>query len=312
MLSDITTTTMFTVSLKFLFLLAVCLPADRTVLFRVDAGFVNISASGTAPPFNRSIFPSDFLFGTASSAYQYEGAAAEGGKGPSIWDTFTKIPGKISDGGSGSVALDEYHRYKEDVQIMNDMSLDAFRLSISWSRILPRKVSGGVNEAGVTYYNNLINELLSNGIKPFVTLFHWNLPQALEDEYEGFLSRKIVIDFGAYADICFKLFGDRVKHWITLNEPYSFSFNGYGYGNLAPGRYSKSVNSNCTKGDSSTEPYLVSHNQLLAHASAVKVYRDKYQEKQKGIIGIALVALWYVPYSKSKHRQRALDFAYGW
>ncbi|CAN0902046.1 Beta-glucosidase 24 [Linum grandiflorum] len=301
------------ISTVFLFLLAVCLSVDGgTPSFPA-----NISASSTAAPFNRSVFPSGFLFGTASSAYQYEGAAAEGGRGPSIWDTFTKIQGKISDGTSGDVAIDEYHRYKEDVQLMKDMGLDAFRFSISWSRILPNgKVSGGVNKAGVTYYNNLINELLSNGIKPFVTLFHWDLPQHLEDEYEGFLSPKIVSDFGAYADVCFKLFGDRVKNWITLNEPLTFTQFGYATGDLAPGRCSKSINNNCTKGDSSTEPYLVTHNQLLAHAAAVKVYREKYQAKQKGIIGITLVSSWFVPYSKSKHdlkaRQRALDFMYGW
>ncbi|CAN1263535.1 Beta-glucosidase 24 [Linum perenne] len=305
------TVSIFTVSVKVLLLIAVCLPHGTS--FSVDAGFnvsyTTSSAAAATAPFNRSIFPSGFLFGTASSAYQYEGAAAEGGRGPSIWDTFVKIP--------GDVAVDEYHRYKEDVKLMKDMGVDAFRFSISWSRILPNgKVSGGVNKVGVTYYNNLINELLANGIKPFVTLFHWDLPQALEDEYEGFLSSKIVNDFSAYADVCFKLFGDRVKNWITLNEPLTFTQSGYVSGEMAPGHCSKSVNSNCTKGDSSTEPYLASHNQLLAHAAAVKVYRERYQAKQKGIIGITLVSSWYIPYSNSKHdrraRQRALDFGYGW
>ncbi|CAN1263538.1 Beta-glucosidase 24 [Linum perenne] len=268
------TVSIFTVSVKVLLLIAVCLPHGTS--FSVDAGFnvsyTTSSAAAATAPFNRSIFPSGFLFGTASSAYQYEGAAAEGGRGPSIWDTFVKIPGKIVGGATGDVAVDEYHRYKEDVKLMKDMGVDAFRFSISWSRILPNgKVSGGVNKVGVTYYNNLINELLAN---------------------------------------------DRVKNWITLNEPLTFTQSGYVSGEMAPGHCSKSVNSNCTKGDSSTEPYLASHNQLLAHAAAVKVYRERYQAKQKGIIGITLVSSWYIPYSNSKHdrraRQRALDFGYGW
>ncbi|XP_030521091.2 cyanogenic beta-glucosidase-like [Rhodamnia argentea] len=144
--------------------------------------------------FNRSSFPSGFLFGTASSAYQYEGAAKMDGKGPSIWDTFThKYPEKIADGSNGDVAIDQYHKYKEDVGIMNEMGLDAYRFSISWPRILPKgTVKGGINKAGIAYYNLLIDELLAHGIKPFVTIFHWDLPQTLEDEYGGFLSSKIV------------------------------------------------------------------------------------------------------------------------
>ncbi|CAI0450272.1 unnamed protein product [Linum tenue] len=307
------------ISLKLLFLFVgavVCLPGRGSPSPLLDGGHQhNISTNTSA--FNRRSFPPGFLFGTASSAYQYEGAAAEGGRGPSIWDTFTKIPGKISDGSTGDIAVDSYHRYKEDVKIMKNMGLDAYRFSISWSRILPNgKVSGGVNQEGVAYYNNLINELLANGIKPFVTLFHWDLPQALEDEYEGFLSPKIADDFAAYSNVCFKLFGDRVKHWITLNEPLTYTQTGYVTGDFAPGHCSKSVNSNCTKGDSATEPYLVTHNQLLAHAAAVKVYREKYKANQKGMIGITLVSSWYVPFSQSKHdheaQQRALDFSYGW
>ncbi|KAG6588175.1 Cyanogenic beta-glucosidase, partial [Cucurbita argyrosperma subsp. sororia] len=142
---------------------------------------------------NRSCFPQGFVFGTASSAYQYEGTANTDGRGPSIWDTFThKYPGKIKDGSSGDIANDAYHRYKEDVGIMKKMNLDAYRFSISWSRILPKgKLSGGVNRKGIQYYNNLINELLAKGIEPYVTLFHWDLPQALEDEYGGFLSPRV-------------------------------------------------------------------------------------------------------------------------
>ncbi|KAF8041057.1 hypothetical protein BT93_B3086 [Corymbia citriodora subsp. variegata] len=279
--------------------------------------------------FNRSSFPSKFLFGTASSAYQYEGAAKVDGRGPSIWDTFThKYPEKIADGSNGDVAIDQYHKYKEDVGIMKEMGLDAYRLSISWPRILPNfkffatlmisegTVEGGISKAGIAYYNRLIDELLAHGIKPFITIFHWDLPQPLEDEYGGFLSSKIVDHFQDFADVCFKEFGDRVKHWITVNEPWTFCDGGYVLGSLAPGRCSAWQQLNCTGGDSATEPYIVGHNLLLAHAAAVKLYRDKYQASQKGVIGITLISHWFVPYSDAKHNlnavQRALDFMLGW
>ncbi|KAG5250047.1 beta-glucosidase [Salix suchowensis] len=284
---------------------------------------VTLNAAAAAPShsiasLNRSSFPGGFIFGTASSAYQYEGAAAEGGRGPSIWDVYThRYPGKIRDGSNGDVAIDSYHDYKEDVGIMKDMGLDAYRFSISWSRILPNgKLSGGVNREGIQYYNNLINELLSNGIQPFVTLFHWDLPHALEDEYGGFLSPRIVNDYEDYAQICFREFGDRVKYWITLNEPWSFSIGGYAAGLLAPGRCSDWQGLNCAGGDSGTEPYLAAHYQLLAHAKAVQLYKKKYQKTQKGVIGITLVSQWFVPFSDAKHDQNAakgaLDFMLGW
>ncbi|ONH99228.1 hypothetical protein PRUPE_6G019100 [Prunus persica] len=267
---------------------------------------------------NRSSFPAGFIFGTASSSYQYEGAAKEDGRGPSIWDTYThKYPEKIKDGSNGDVANDEYHRYKEDVGIMKNMGLDAYRFSISWSRLLPNgKLTGGVNKEGIKYYNNLINELLRNGLKPFVTLFHWDLPQVLEDEYGGFLSPHIINHFQDYAELCYREFGDRVKHWITLNEPWTYSNGGYASASLAPGRCSDWQNLNCTGGDSATEPYLVAHHSLLSHAVAVKVYKDKYQASQKGVIGITLVSHWFVPISKAKHHKnaalRSLDFMFGW
>eukprot|EP00268_Persea_americana_P061809 TRINITY_DN7860_c0_g1_i2.p1 TRINITY_DN7860_c0_g1~~TRINITY_DN7860_c0_g1_i2.p1 ORF type:complete len:525 (-),score=57.20 TRINITY_DN7860_c0_g1_i2:101-1675(-) len=267
---------------------------------------------------NRKGFPRGFIFGTATSAYQNEGAAAEGGRGPSVWDTFTHDhPEKIKDRSNGDVAADSYHRYKEDVQIIKEMGMDAYRFSISWSRILPRgNLRGGVNQEGITYYNNLINELLSNGLQPFITLFHWDSPQALEDDYGGFLSPNIVDDFHDYANICFKEFGDRVKHWITLNEPLTYSMNGYATGEFAPGRCSTREDGKCSAGDSATEPYIVSHHLLLAHAAAVKIYRDKYLASQNGKIGITFGVIWMVPLSASKSDEnaahRVLDFMLGW
>ncbi|XLS76186.1 hypothetical protein HN51_033051 [Arachis hypogaea] len=267
---------------------------------------------------NRSSFPPGFIFGASSASYQYEGAAFEGGKGLSIWDTFThKYPEKIEDRSNGDVANDQYHHYKEDVGIMKDLNLDAYRLSISWPRILPKgKLSGGINQQGIDHYNSLFNELLSKGIKPFVTLFHWDLPQALEDEYGGFLSPHIVNDYQDYVDVCFKAFGDKVKHWITFNQPYTYSQGGYATGVKAPGRCSKWLNRNCTGGDSGTEPYVVAHHELLAHAAAVQLYKTKYQASQKGSIGITLVSHWFMPFSNSPlditAAERSLDFMYGW
>ncbi|GLJ16647.1 hypothetical protein SUGI_0285720 [Cryptomeria japonica] len=264
--------------------------------------------------FGRKAFPSDFIFGVGSAAYQYEGAVREDGRGPSIWDTFTHTPGKIVDGSNGDVADDQYHRYKEDVKLLVDMGVDSHRFSISWTRIFP-KGRGMINEKGITYYNNLIDELLKHGIKPFVTIFHWDLPQPFQDEYGGFLSDKIVPDFTAYANTCFERFGDRVKNWVTINELFSISVNGYDNGIHAPGRCSKTVG-NCTAGNSATEPYIVGHNLLLSHASAVKLYRHKYQKKQKGSIGISHFTHWFVPYTLSlndqKATQRILDFFFGW
>ncbi|XP_027106819.1 beta-glucosidase 24 [Coffea arabica] len=273
-------------------------------------------------PFNRCSFPPNFIFGTASSAYQYEGAAFEDGKGPSICDTFThKYPEKAIDRSNGDVADDFYHLYKEDVQLMKYIGLNGFRFSISWSRVLPHgKLSKGVNKLGIAFYNNLINDLISKGITPFVTLFHWDPPQALEDEYGGFLNISMVDDFRDFAELCFKEFGDRVKSWSTFNEPWSFSTGGYDsttfIGSLAPGRCSAWMDKGCPAGDSSTEPYLVAHHIILSHAAAAKLYREKYKPSQKGQIGIVLVTNWMLPYSNAKSdaiaAQRVVDFFLGW
>ncbi|XP_042493206.1 beta-glucosidase 24-like [Macadamia integrifolia] len=258
-------------------------------------------------PLCRKSFPQDFFFGTASSAYQYEGAYSDG-KGESNWDHFTHThPDKIKDRSNGDVAVDSYHRYKEDVALMKDIGLTAYRFSIAWTRILPTgKLSGGVNKEGVQYYNNLIDELLSQGIQPFVTLFHWDVPQALEEEYGGFLSRDIINDFRDYAEVCYKEFGDRVKFWMTLNEPWTFTVGGYVQGTFPPGKTE----------NAGTDPYLVAHNLLLSHASAVDTYRKKYKATQNGQIGITLNYFWMIFYSNSPADiaacQRASDFMFGW
>ncbi|XP_034219429.1 beta-glucosidase 12-like [Prunus dulcis] len=296
------------------------------LLLLLGFALAKTSASKTDRPIvcatlNRTDFDSlvpGFTFGTATASYQLEGAAKLDGRGPSIWDTFThNHPEKIDDHKNGDVAIDQYHRYKEDVAIMKDMGLDAYRFSISWSRILPNgTVSGGINKKGIEYYNNLTNELLRNGIEPLVTLFHWDVPQALEEKYGGFLSTRIIDHFKEYAELCFKEFGDRVKHWTTLNEPYTISNHGYTIGIHAPGRCSAWYDTNCLGGDSATEPYMVTHHLLLVHAAVVKLYKEKYQAFQKGVIGITVVSHWFEPAWKTRKdidaAFRALDFMYGW
>ncbi|PNX79426.1 beta-glucosidase 24-like protein, partial [Trifolium pratense] len=193
--------------------------------------------------------------------------------------------------------------------------MDSYRFSISWPRILPKgRLSGGINQEGITYYHNLIDELLKKDITPFVTLFHWDLPQVLETEYGGFLSPQIIDDFHDYADLCFKEFGNKVTHWVTLNEPQMFTKGGYALGTYAPGRCS---NPPCQDGNSGTEPYKVTHNLILAHAKVVHLYKSTYQKKhQKGKIGITLNTNWYMPFGDNnipdkKAADRALDFQFG-
>ncbi|OVA12443.1 Glycoside hydrolase [Macleaya cordata] len=254
--------------------------------------------------------------GQQSQPIKVEGAAHEDGRGLSIWDTFCSIPGKIVGGGTGDVAADVYHRYKEDVQILKSLGTNLYRFSISWPRLFPGGSTrhGEVNPKAIQYYNSLINELIENGIEPMVTIFHWDVPQVLEDEYGGFRSKRILDDYSEFAEFCFKEFGDRVKKWVTVNEPSIFATHGYQNGINAPGRCSPEFG-NCTAGDSSREPYIVAHNLLLAHTCAVKIYRSKYAEKQKGSIGISLHSDWYMPYSTSRldidAAQRVMDNTLG-
>ncbi|KAL6649470.1 hypothetical protein ACP70R_013694 [Stipagrostis hirtigluma subsp. patula] len=271
----------------------------------------------------------------------YEGAVKEDGRGQTIWDKFAHTPGKISDLSNADVAVDQYHRFEEDIKLMADMGMDAYRFSIAWSRIFPNG-TGQVNQDGIDHYNKLIDALLlkgnrgcatevvplnqnkwpdayisnPSGIQPYVTLYHWDLPQALEDRYNGWLDRQIVIDFAVYAETCFKAFGDRVKNWITLNEPHTVAVLGYGAGLEAPGRCSVLFHLTCKSGDSDTEPFIVAHNFILAHATVSDIYRRRYKATQNGQIGIALDAVWYEPMSNSaadiEAAKRAQEFRLGW
>ncbi|TYI98955.1 hypothetical protein E1A91_D01G252700v1 [Gossypium mustelinum] len=239
---------------------------------------------------SRESFPEGFLFGTAASAYQVEGMASEDGRGPSIWDAFVKTPGHIANNETGEVSIDQYHRYKEDVDLMQMLNFDAYRFSISWSRIFPR-------------------------ITPHANLYHYDLPLALQEKYLGLLDRQVIQDFADYAEFCFKTFGDRVKTWMTFNEPRVVAALGFDNGINPPNRCSKKFG-NCTDGNSATEPYIAAHHLILSHAEAVKRYREKYQAKQNGRIGIFLDFVWYEPLTRSKAdnyaAQRARDFHIGW
>ncbi|XP_061347856.1 beta-glucosidase 45-like [Gastrolobium bilobum] len=264
----------------------------------------------------QSPLPTNFLFGTSSSSYQYEGAYLSDGKGVNNWDVFThKTPGRIIDGSNGDVAVDQYHRYLEDIDLMEAIKVNSYRFSISWARILPKGTFEEVNLAGISYYNRLIDALLLKGIQPFITLSHLDFPQELEDRYGGWLSPKSQEDFEYFADLCFKSFGDRVKYWVTFNEPEYLATYGYRRGQGPPCRCSNTFG-NCSEGDSEKEPFVVAHNIILSHAAAVDIYRTKYQTEQGGKIGIVVHADWYEPISNSTAdilaTERARSFTLNW
>lgn len=221
---------------------------------------------------SRTNFPEDFLWGAATSSYQIEGAVREDGRGESIWDRFCHTSGKVLNGDTGDVACDHYHLYKQDVAMMKELGLRGYRFSIAWPRIFPEG-KGVVNQKGVDFYDALVDELLKNGIVPMATLYHWDLPQALQD-IGGWGNRDIIEYFTDYAGHMFKVLGDRVKLWITHNEPSSAAFVGNALGENAPGL------------SDSTLAAQVSHHLLVSHGKAVQAYRQ--MNFKDGRIGIAL------------------------
>lgn len=189
-----------------------------------------------APPQCSASVVSKIAWGVGSGAYNVEGAVKQGGRADSVWDVFIRKPGATADGSSGEVAADFYRRYKSDIRLMQQLGIKHFRFSISWSRLIPAGVQGSaINKAGVDYYNSLINSLLGAGITPIVAIYHWDLPQALQTKYQGFISPNIVDDYLYFADACFKLFGDRVRSWWTFIEPWVICSMQYGNGQYAPG-----------------------------------------------------------------------------
>ncbi|KAK4480868.1 hypothetical protein RD792_011720 [Penstemon davidsonii] len=291
---------------------------NGNIVYDKDEDHSNISSTD---------FPDDFIFGSGTSAYQVEGGYLKGGKSLSIWDVFSlSNPGGIADGSNGNLACDSFTKYKEDIRVMKQMGFNSYRFSISWPRILP-------------------------DMEPFVTLFHWDLPDCLELEYGGFLDKRVKDDFREYAEVCFWEFGDRVKYWTTLNEPWTYTVMGYVTGTFPPGdhddlllgqtskkelkpsrlpnhrgvidignpipitieRYSK----NRSTVKPAQRPYTVARNLLLAHSEAVHSYRTKFQERQNGKIGIVLNSNWLVPLDPNSDAdvnaaKRGVDFMLGW
>jgi beta-glucosidase len=215
------------------------------------------------------IFPPDFTWGVATAAYQIEGAWNEDGRGESIWDRFAHTPGKIEDGGNGDVACDHYHRWPEDIALMQSLNIQAYRFSIAWPRILPEG-RGQVNQAGLDFYNRLVDGLLTAGIEPFVTLYHWDLPQALQDQ-GGWPARSTAEAFVEYADIVTHALGDRVKNWITHNEPWCIAFLSHQIGEHAPGWQDWPAS------------LRVAHHVMLSHGWAVPVVRRNSPGAEVGI-----------------------------
>jgi beta-glucosidase len=249
---------------------------------------------GQSPPTNKT-FPERFLWGTATAAFQVEGAVREDGRGPSIWDTFSHAPGRIRDGSSPDVALDDYHLYKEDVMLMRALGTNAYRFSISWPRIFPQGM-GAPNPKGVDYYNRLVDELLANGIEPFTTLYHWDLPQALQDRVGGWQSRDTSKAFADYAGYVAGKLGDRIKNFITINEFSTFVGLGYGKGAHAPGLKLPRGRLN-----------QVRHHTVLAHGLAVQAIRAMERPGTK--VGLAENVFTAIPVIGMPAHIRAAEIA---
>jgi beta-glucosidase len=217
-------------------------------------------------------FPPGMLLGTATASYQIEGAVRENGRGESIWDRFSHTPGAIRNGDTGDVACDHYHRWPDDVELMRRLGVNAYRFSIAWPRVMPQG-RGAVHEAGLAFYDRLVDALLERGLEPFATLYHWDLPQALQDHGGGWLRRGIADDYVAYVDAVTRRLGDRVRHWATFNEPWTFTWSGYAFGEDAPG-LKLGVEGALAAG----------HHVLLAHGRAVPVIRRNVPQAQVGIV----------------------------
>ncbi|XP_076829578.1 cytosolic beta-glucosidase isoform X2 [Brachyhypopomus gauderio] len=251
------------------------------------------------------VYPGDFAWGAATAAYQIEGGWNVDGRGPSIWDVFSHTKGKVFEDQTGDVACNSYQLWDEDLRCIQHLGLTHYRLSFSWSRLLPDGTANNVNPKGVAYYNKVINDLIAKAIMPMVTLNHFDLPQDLHLR-GGWKSPEIANYFDSYARFCFKTFGDRVKFWITLNEPYVFAKLGYEDGLIAPGVK-----------EPGSAVYLVGHNMLRAHARAWHSYHAHFRHLQRGKVSIALNSDWAMPSDPGSPEdveaaERYMDFSLGW
>ncbi|MFV0558051.1 MAG: glycoside hydrolase family 1 protein [Enterococcus sp.] len=206
-------------------------------------------------------FPQDFLWGSASAAYQVEGAWNEDGKGKSVWDDFVRIPGKTFKGTNGDIAVDHYHRFKEDVRLMKEQGLKSYRFSVAWTRVFPEG-RGEVNQKGLQFYIDLVDELIANNIEPVLTIYHWDLPAALQEAYNGWESRAIIADFVNYAHVLFETFKGKVKYWVSLNEQNIFTHQGWQIATHPPGKKDEQLF------------YNVNHIANLANAAVIKKFHE--------------------------------------
>ncbi|XP_078401463.1 klotho [Cetorhinus maximus] len=230
--------------------------------------------------FLHDTFPEGFMWSVGTSAYQTEGAWQQDGRGASVWDTFTHK--QLS--ANGDVASESYNNIERDISAIQTLGVTHYRFSIAWSRILPDGLVSNRNEAGLRYYSHLIQRLRDVGVEPIVTLYHWDLPQALQDMYGGWINESLVDRFSEYAEVCFKALGDRVKYWITMDNPYALAWHGYGTGKLAPGIHG-----------APNVPYTVAHNLIKAHSKTWHIYNDHFRESQQGHVSIALASHWVGP-----------------
>lgn len=245
-------------------------------------------------------FPENFQWGAATAAYQIEGASQAAGRLPSVWDTFSETPGRVLQGHTGAIACDHYHRYREDVQLMAALGIQHYRFSLAWPRILPEG-RGTVNSAGLDFYQRLVDELLAHGITPHVTLFHWDSPQALEEAYGSWRSREMAQDFADYVTRVVKALGDRVSHWMTLNEIFCFTHMGYGVQSIPPHAPGTSV-------ESLQAVWQTSHHALLAHGLGCQAIRAA----TPGPCSVALVDnfLATVPFTETPEHMAAAQAAF--
>ena len=318
-------------AIKVLFAVAIALIAAIHILHHHWGGN-NVSA----PSRSTAGFPPNFLWGAATSAYQIEGGTSDGGRGLSIWDTWCVQSSDNCNNETGNVSDDHYHLWKEDIKLMKSLGLKAYRFSISWSRILPNGTANyggytaadalaanstnikGISYEGIRFYNDIIDTLLKNDIEPFITLYHWDLPQTLQDDYGGWENSTIITDFSDYARICYNSFSDRVKYWITINEGWTTAIHGYEEGSNAPGYLGEDIGG-------TGKPYLVGHHLLLAHARAVQVFKEEgYSTMYKrggnddiGMIGISNCGDYRFPLDSTSEDDkeaaiRSMEFQLGW
>uniref|UniRef100_A0A2S2Q6R5 Myrosinase 1 n=1 Tax=Sipha flava TaxID=143950 RepID=A0A2S2Q6R5_9HEMI len=250
-------------------------------------------------------FPDGFLFGASTAAYQIEGAWNEDGKGVNIWDHLVhNRPELIKDRTNGDIACDSYHKYKEDIALAKNLNLKFYRFSISWTRILPSGEVNSLNLDGIAYYNRIIDELIANDIIPFVTMYHWDLPQYLQD-LGGWVNPIMSDYFKEYARVLFTHFGDRVKWWITINEPMQIS-KGYAHCLYAPCLHLNN-----------TGYYLAAHTLLIAHGKVYRMYENMFKSQQKGNISFSINGVFFIPKNADspddiKTAERANQFERGW